>query len=131
MKPWIYFCPTSITANTSCCTGLKTNCGLNLGIGNGQGGLACCGPWGCKESDTTERLNWNGTVQQRGGGDGDYKISKLEDCLPPPTHYKIFFFFCLRLHYPGNSNSILSRKETGRYFFLELKTHGFRHLEAV
>jgi len=26
--------------------------------GDGQGSLACCGPWGCKESDTTERLNW-------------------------------------------------------------------------
>ena len=23
-----------------------------------QGGLACCGPWGCKESDMTERRNW-------------------------------------------------------------------------
>ena len=23
----------------------------------GQGGLACCSPWDCKESDTTERLN--------------------------------------------------------------------------
>ena len=23
------------------------------GICNGQGGLACCSPWGCKESDTT------------------------------------------------------------------------------
>ena len=27
-------------------------------VGNGQGGLACCNSWGCKESDTTERLNW-------------------------------------------------------------------------
>ena len=27
------------------------------GIGDGQGGLACCSPWGCKESDTTEWLN--------------------------------------------------------------------------
>ena len=27
------------------------------GVGVGQGGLACCGSWGCKESDTTERLN--------------------------------------------------------------------------
>jgi len=27
-------------------------------VGDGQGGLACCGSWGCKESDTTERLNW-------------------------------------------------------------------------
>ena len=28
------------------------------GIGDGQGGLACCSPWGWKESDTTEWLNW-------------------------------------------------------------------------
>ena len=28
-----------------------------LGVGNGQGGLACCSPWGCKELDMTERLN--------------------------------------------------------------------------
>ena len=27
------------------------------GVGDGQGGLACCDSWGCKESDTTERLN--------------------------------------------------------------------------
>ena len=29
------------------------------GVGNGQGSLACCSPWGCKESDTTEQLNSN------------------------------------------------------------------------
>ena len=29
-----------------------------LGAGDGQGGLACCSPWGCTESDTTERLDW-------------------------------------------------------------------------
>ena len=28
------------------------------GVGDGQGGLACCNSWGCKESDMTERLNW-------------------------------------------------------------------------
>ena len=28
-----------------------------LGVGDGQGGLACCDSWGHKESDTTERLN--------------------------------------------------------------------------
>ena len=27
-----------------------------LGVGDGQGGLACCGSWGRKKSDTTERL---------------------------------------------------------------------------
>ena len=30
-----------------------------LGVCDGQGGLACCSPWGHKESDMTERLNWN------------------------------------------------------------------------
>ena len=28
-----------------------------LGVGDGQGGLACCDSWGRKGSDTTERLN--------------------------------------------------------------------------
>ena len=32
--------------------------GWTLGVGDGQGGLACCGSRGRKESDTTEQLNW-------------------------------------------------------------------------
>ena len=28
------------------------------GVGDGQGSLACCSPWGHKESDMTEQLNW-------------------------------------------------------------------------
>ena len=31
---------------------------VNSGAGDGQGSLACCSPWGHKESDTTEPLNW-------------------------------------------------------------------------
>ena len=31
-------------------------CYLSQGVGDGQGGLACCDSWGRKESDTTERL---------------------------------------------------------------------------
>ena len=31
--------------------------GWTSGVGDGQGGLACCGSWDRKESDTTERLN--------------------------------------------------------------------------
>ena len=27
-------------------------------VGDGQGSLACCSPWGHKELDTTEQLNW-------------------------------------------------------------------------
>ena len=29
-----------------------------LGVGDGQGSLVCWSPWGCKESDKTEWLNW-------------------------------------------------------------------------
>ena len=29
-----------------------------LGVGDGQGSLASCSPWDCKELDTTEQLNW-------------------------------------------------------------------------
>ena len=37
-----------------------------LGVGEGQGSLACCSPWGCEELDTTEwikgaELNWTGS----------------------------------------------------------------------
>ena len=28
-----------------------------LRVGDGQGSLACCSPWGCKELDTTEQMN--------------------------------------------------------------------------
>ena len=28
------------------------------GIGDGKGSLVCCSQWGCKESNTTEQLNW-------------------------------------------------------------------------
>ena len=31
--------------------------GWTLGVGDGQGGLVCCGSWSHKESDTTEQLN--------------------------------------------------------------------------
>ena len=29
-----------------------------LGVDDGQGSLTCCSPWGCKELETTEWLNW-------------------------------------------------------------------------
>ena len=29
-----------------------------LGVGDGQGSLVCCSPWGCEESDMTKQLNW-------------------------------------------------------------------------
>ena len=52
-------------------------CEQASGIGDGQGSLECCSSWGCKESDTTERLNW--TEEQQ------VKIlfgDLTEDCSP-------------------------------------------------
>ena len=41
------------------------------GVGDGQGGLACCDSWGCKESDTTEQLNWtDDDINLQASGDG-------------------------------------------------------------
>ena len=33
---------------------------VDSGVGDGRGGLACCSPWGHKELDTTEWVNWTG-----------------------------------------------------------------------
>jgi len=40
--------------------------GWTPGAGDGQGGLVCCSPWGRKESDTTERLNWTDNQGEAG-----------------------------------------------------------------
>ena len=37
--------------------------GWTPGVGDGQGGLVCWDSWGCKESNTTEQLNWTDIVQ--------------------------------------------------------------------
>ena len=42
--------------------GITNSMGLSLRAGEGQGGLAWCSPWGSKESDTTEWLNWTGLM---------------------------------------------------------------------
>ena len=36
-----------------------------LGVGDGQGSLECCSPWGCKELDMTEWLNWTELIKVR------------------------------------------------------------------
>ena len=60
-----------------------------LGVDDGQGGLACCGSWGLKELDTTERLtcqSWQefhqgdgvSSIRHRGGTQSHcYFISSL------------------------------------------------------
>ena len=39
-----------------------------LGVGDGQGRLVCCSPWGCTELDMTERLNWTEDIRYLMGG---------------------------------------------------------------
>ena len=50
------------------------------GVGDRQGGLACCDSWGRKESDTTERLNWT-----------ELKLT----CLSSRTHLIITGLCCI------------------------------------
>ena len=49
--------------------------GQTPGDGEGQGGLACCSPWGRKELDTTRRLNSNNR-------DMLSKVSRTEEKYP-------------------------------------------------
>ena len=58
------------------------------GVGDGQGGLACCDSWGRKELDTTERLNWNWTMI----------VSPIYESLK-----RRLMFFCSVKHFLRNS----------------------------
>ena len=49
-----------------------------LGIGDEQGSLVCCSPRGCKESDTTEWLNWTPLSQRFTATTGIFPLSFIE-----------------------------------------------------
>ena len=57
--------------------------------GEGEGSLACCSSWGCKESDTTQQLNnSNSLAQAVGGGVGTIAYAPgliSEPCSLPPS----------------------------------------------
>ena len=59
--------------------------GWTPGVGDGQGGLACWSPWGCKESDTTEQLNW---TEQRPAKRGKTKQNKTKNNPNNPPENK-------------------------------------------
>ena len=60
-----------------------------LGVGDGQGGLTCCIPWGHKVSDTTEQLNWPESGREERGTGGGFeerrkkKLVCLQNLHPP------------------------------------------------
>ena len=67
-----------------------------LGAGDGQRSLACCSPWGRKESDTTERLNWTELKTLPGSfrfwgkhGAICWVLSKLLALLVPSFHVRL------------------------------------------
>ena len=53
------------------------------GDGEGQGSLACCSPWGCRESDMTWQLNNNTETT------GDLCISRCPDDTPEQVFQNI------------------------------------------
>ena len=55
------------------------------GVGDGQGGLACCDSWGRKESDTTERLHWTDSSGGLLGG-------RVSQCRTDSQPYPVSFF---------------------------------------
>ena len=57
--------------------------GSTPGVGDGQGGLACCNSWVCKELDTTERLNQADLKLAGYAEDQDHFISEKNErnCL--------------------------------------------------
>ena len=53
-------------------------------LGDGQQGLACCGPWCSKELGTTERLNWTCNAGDSGSVPGQAtKIPHVTEKLSP------------------------------------------------
>ena len=50
------------------------------GVGDGQGGLACCNSWGHEESDATERLNW---TERKATMVSDLWYQELENIIRP------------------------------------------------
>ena len=73
---------------------------LAPGVGDGQGGLASCSPWGCKVSDMTEWLNWTSSVicpprAQLGPGSLTSGFGNMFSSLAPSHSHHSWFFFLL------------------------------------
>ena len=53
------------------------------GVGDGQGGLACCDSWGHKESDTAERLIWSDLMKVKVKSLSRVQLCDPMDCSLP------------------------------------------------
>ena len=61
------------------------------GVGDGQGSLACCSPWGRKESDTTERLD---CTEDSSKGHTKTLWRKVGQSMGTPSRVMCGAFFC-------------------------------------
>ena len=61
-----------------------------LGVGDGQGGLACCDLWGRKELDTIEQLNWTEAMINLGNKNEWVKLTSLSS-MPTWRLYELTY----------------------------------------
>ena len=73
------------------------------GVGDGQGSLVCCSPWGRKESDTNEQLNW--LAESNGNW-----LLKLESI--PQSVFGVFLFPQKTLYTKGLRKLLLSQQKS-------------------
>ena len=69
-----------------------------LGVGDGQGSLVCCSPWGHKESDMTKWLNWT-ELNNQNQQDTYTKVTPPTPPQHPPSSSFSPFHFFIRLQY--------------------------------
>ena len=70
--------------------------GSALGVGDGRGGLACCGSWGHKESDMTEQLNWTEKLILKRSTKCSF--SKCYHFINPLSHVRYQHYYSYLLH---------------------------------
>ena len=70
------------------------------GVGDGQRSLVCCSPWGQKESDTTEQLNWTLILGKL--------ISYLDSRLWLWRKTPVSCHFCMMLPSGGNAHAFFA-----------------------
>ena len=103
-----------------------------LGIGDGQGSLVCCSPWGCRESETTEWLNWTDDLSN-----SHVRIWELEQKKAKHQRTDVFKLWVWRrlLRVPWTarrSNQLILKEIRPEYslegLMLKLKLQYFGHL---
>ena len=69
--------------------GITDSMEKTLGHSEGQGSLACCSPWRCKELDTTEQLNNNKMLFPNTEVTQVVAELRLKSCFHIPFYYTV------------------------------------------